>query len=152
VLLAACVAALVLPVATAGGGEKFFKVRVAKKESGPYSVFQKVNIPVGESKSAYFKVKNKADSNLLHMNFNDNIPDPNPDFKVKWFRGDNNITSEVESEDGYPFTLKEDKPLIIRAKVKHLDPGAGVCIDAGAEGDDVGDSLAVLGVNTDCAV
>jgi hypothetical protein len=153
VVLAACVAALALPVATAGGGEKFFKVRVAKQESGPYSVFQKVHIPVGEAKSAYFKVKNKANENLLHMNFNDNSPDPNPeDYNVRWFKGDNDISSQVKSEDGYPFTLKQDKPLIIRVKVKHLDPGDGACVDGEAAGDDVGDSIAVLGVNTLCTL
>lgn len=142
-----------LPVATAGGGEKFFNVKVAKHQDGPYSDYQTMNLPVGETKSAYFKVRNKANSNLLHMNFNDNTPDPDPeDFKVKWFKRDNNITSEVKSKSGYQFTLKQDKPLVIRAKVKHLDPGDGACIEGEAEGLDVGDDIALLAVNTKCSL
>jgi hypothetical protein len=154
VLLAACIAALGLPVATAGGGEKFFTVRVAKDQNGPWKVSQNVNIPVGEAKGAYFRVKSRADGNLPNMNFNDFTDDPNSeDYKVNWFKGKDKISSEVKSAEGYEFTLKPDKPLVIRAKVKHVaDPGDGTCVDGWAERDVGDDSFALLAVNTECSL
>jgi hypothetical protein len=130
VLLAASVAALLLVAGTAGARlTPSVGLKVSKHRDGPYDLVTAVNVPLGQSKSVYFKGKNNLEENLEATFDDDGSSSGLENFAVKWFRGHRNITSDVKG-GGYDFTLKPDKQAIFRAKLTHNDPGDGFCLEA----------------------
>ena len=154
VLLALCAAALTAALMLSAGtaGARLtppVTLKVAKHKDGPYAYDQVVNVPVGKSKSVYFKAKNTTGENV-DAEFDDNGSSSGlENFVVKWFRGDKNISSEVKGS-GYDFPLKANKQAILRAKLTHSDPGSGFCLDGEATANLI-TSFAGVAVNQKCS-
>ena len=126
--LASC-GALALTAAPAIAGAPPFEVEASKHQDGPYiDGVQAVNVPVGETKSLYWKVKHVS-GGKLEMRFNDALTQsPNPEgLKIRWFKGTKEITEKVKGV-GYKFRLPKDSRRIFRARVKAVGASEGACV------------------------
>jgi hypothetical protein len=118
--------------APASAGEVQYRFKTAKHATGPFTQTDKaLNVPVGRSKTVYWKVKSAADAKM-DLLFDDAVtPNPNPPgFRIRWFRGKTNITPEVKGA-GFAFALKPGKAKVLRSVVKHKAPSAAFCLSAG---------------------
>lgn len=150
----ACVAAVVAmvvlgSVATADAGVFVPNSFWAREPGGPYSHdVLNINLAEGKAKTVYFKAKS-VDPDDADVTLRASAP---AGYKVKWFRGINNVTSEVNqmSPGGFTFHLKSGKSKVFRVKVKALTDPEGQCVNV---------TLAVpmasvgqtLGLNETCA-
>jgi hypothetical protein len=146
------VALITADAAGAGGGQPP-TLRVAKKPEGPYAnAWQDVNLPPGEAKNFYFKVKNKTSSNIdTELS---GTGDDLPDFKVRWFRGNNDITDDVVQPGAIDVTLDPGEVRRYRARVKHRDvqpDQATYCLVLFADGM-FATRVAIVGIEAHCAV
>ena len=104
-----------------------FDVTASKHKQGGYTGNpQDATIKQGKTKTFYWKVtaNNLTDQELVF----DDAAGSEPGYKVKWFKGKKNITEDVTSDDGYPFTLKQDKASKLRAKVKYTGGSEILCL------------------------
>ena len=150
--LATACAVLALGAGQAAAAPAFF-TSVSKHKGGPFTEsVQSVSIPPGATKTLYWKVRsNGGNPPPYELSFDDGITkDPNPPgFKIKWFRKDRNITSEVKGP-GYEFKVDTEHPKVFRAQVRAVDEGS-FCLAGRAyftEGTPAADS-AYFGVNGD---
>ena len=121
--------ALALSPSAQGRGDSW-ATKVAKDKDGPYGVVTKASVPNGDSKTLWWRVTSKADSDL-NVAFVDDTGGT-PGFKVKWFKGDDNVSSDV-NEFGYEFVLHPDQSKYFRGVVTRTRQNADpVCIEAGA--------------------
>lgn len=126
--LAGC-GALALAAAPASAGGPPFDVSVSKHRDGPYvETTQSVNVPIGDAKSLYWKVKHLS-GGKLEMRFTDALTEfPNPPgLEIRWFKGHNEITDEVKSS-GYEFALPSGSRKFFRARVKAVGTSDGACV------------------------
>ncbi len=126
--LASC-GVLALSAAPASAGAPPFEVKASKHSDGPYlDTLQSVNVPIGDMKSLYWKVKHVS-GGALEMRFTDALTQtPNPEgLKIRWFKGTKEITNEVKSS-GYEFTLPNGSRKFFRARVKAVGPSDGACV------------------------
>ena len=138
-------------VAPAAAGSPAPKVEFAKKSAGPYSEYIKKNVPDGETKPAYLRVRSKADANQPATLTDAYLVEPGPDYTVKWFQGKKNITSDMNDE-GYEFTLKPDKDRIFKTKIKAPEGAQGICITASVEVPNLVFSNASIDVNGETCI
>jgi hypothetical protein len=106
-------------------GEFPVRVKIAKKEGGPFS-FMALHATVDDApKDFYVKVINGTNHDQEATLEDLSAGSGEPNFKIRWLRGEQGITSEVQG-GGYGFGLKPGKPKVFRAVVKPLapDPGA----------------------------
>ena len=149
-LLGACVlaAALAIPAGALAGAE--LQVRTAKKASGPYAEFTRLNIPDGEAKNGYVRVKNKLDKKVGVTLTYEIVVVSDPEYTIRWFKGKKNITADV-SNAGYDFGLRPGRSKVFRTKIKAPNGAEPMCMSAGT---DIGGSFsgnAFLSVNGNCA-
>ncbi len=126
--LASC-GALALTAVPAVAGDPPFEVKASKHEDGPYvETTQTVNVPIGDAKSLYWKVKHVS-GGALEMRFTDALTaSPNPEgLKIRWFKGTKEITNEVKGS-GYEFTLLNGSRKFFRAKVRAVGASDGACV------------------------
>ena len=126
--LASC-GALALTAAPVFAGDPPFEVTASKHRDGPYlATTQSVNVPIGDAKSLYWKVKHVS-GGALEMRFTDALTEsPNPKgLKIRWFKGTKEITNEVKGS-GYEFTLPNGSRKFFRARVKAVGPSDGACV------------------------
>ena len=148
-LLGACVVAAVLaiPAGALAGAE--LQVRTAKKASGPYAQVTRLNIPDGESKNGYVRVKNKLDKKVGATLTYEIVIVSDPEYTIRWFKGKKNITSDVANA-GYDFGLRPGKSKIFRARIKAPNGAEPMCMSAVT---DIGGSFsgnAFLAANSNC--
>jgi hypothetical protein len=127
-LVLSTIAALAL-TAPAIGGQPPIDVKAAKHKDGPYAeTTQDVNVPIGEARSLWWKVKHVS-GGKLDVRFTDAMTEfPNPDgLKIRWFKGDKEITDAVKGA-GYDFKLPKGSRKLFRAKVKAVGPSKGACV------------------------
>jgi hypothetical protein len=129
VALAAIVVLAVVGLAAAGGPAP--KVQVAKHKGGTYTGFVNANVPDGETKVRYVRVRSRADANQP-ANLTAELDVEGPQYTIKWFAGQENITPEIEG-DGYEFVLKPNKDRIFKVKIKAPQEAEGGCITAAVE-------------------
>jgi L-alanine-DL-glutamate epimerase-like enolase superfamily enzyme len=111
--------AIVADPVSAGGPAPTLKV--AKHADGPYSSdIDQVNIPLGEAKSLHFKVKNE-NSTTVNAQLEGSSAEMLVVYRVKWFRGDKNITEKITSADGINVSLDPGTVKRYRARVKHRE-------------------------------
>lgn len=125
----ACCGSLALTAMPSFAGDPFFEVRASKHRDGPYlETMQDVNVPIGDAKSLYWKVKHIT-GGTLEMRFTDALTEtPNPEgLEIRWFRGTKEITTEVKGS-GYEFKLPKDSRKLFRARVKAVGPSDGACV------------------------
>jgi hypothetical protein len=124
------IAAVALPATQASALAPPFTTTGAKAKSGPYKAeIQRVKIAVGSSKTLYWRVRENYDTNQ-QLRFDDaSTPNPNPPgYKVRWFRGKQDITSAVKAPGGYTFVLKAGARKVFRARVKRRAAGSPFCL------------------------
>jgi hypothetical protein len=127
--LALAIVALAFAAAPALGGDPPIDVKGSKHKDGPYAeTMQGVNVPIGEAKSLWWKVKHIS-GGKLDVRFTDALTvNPNPEgLKIRWFRGDKDITEAVKGA-GYDFKLPKGSRKLFRAKVKAVGPSEGACV------------------------
>ena len=97
-------------------------VLVAKDKDGPY-LSSGGNLHIkDQAKSVFFQVRNEV-SSPQEFTFEDDSFDPGRrDYRVRWFRGQQEVTDEVRSPGGYVFTLQGEKARIFEAVVKPVEP------------------------------
>jgi hypothetical protein len=125
--LASC-GALALTAAPAFAGPPF-DVKASKHKDGPYlETTQSVSVPIGDTKSLYWKVKHVS-GGALEMRFTDALTQsPNPEgLKIRWFKGTKEITNEVKGS-GYEFTLPNGSRKFFRARVRAVGASDGACV------------------------
>jgi hypothetical protein len=152
-LISAALVALVamaVGATTASAGDPFVKVRAAKHKDGPYLHNpQGLMLPAGESKTLYWRVKNIAPDQKLELRFDDAATDPEDDYRVRWFKGHENITSDV-SGPGFEFKLKAGAKKLFSARVKHRTNSGILCLGGQASGSLVNPDAAYFNVNGPC--
>ncbi len=155
VLLATAATALVVaaaaPVAEAGDLEASVKVAEGDK-SGPYHGFlQNVNVKLGKTKTLWWRVKGKGNTETLDLNFSDDGSSSMlENFKVRWFKHGEDKTEEIQGE-GKPFHLDPGESKYFESRVKRIDPGDGFCIEGGLAFDMFNSAGTFAGVATECA-
>jgi hypothetical protein len=97
-------------------------------------------------------VKNKSAGDQAPASLSD-LASPIPDYKVQWFRGNENISAEVKGA-GYEFDLAAGQSKYFSSRIKRVGPEGDACLDARVRDENqtvAGD--AVMGVNTNqCAL
>lgn len=124
---AIAVAALLAPFA-ASAGEPDASLTVAKHADGPYGTVTTVNIPAGQSKSVYWRVKNQSPGKLTDLLLSDSDTDYPVGWKARWYRGQKEITEGVQG-GGHEFTLKKDASARFRLKLKAGDEADQWCVN-----------------------
>jgi hypothetical protein len=132
-LVAGMIAAALVLTAAAGSASALTPqvvTKAGKHKSGPFTHdLQHINVPVGKAKTVYWQVKNKNGA-PLDMEFNDAATgDGNTEgFRIHWFTGKKNISSDVKG-DGYEFHMKTDAKKLFSAVVRHRSNGSpGFCL------------------------
>jgi hypothetical protein len=114
-LALAAALALALPV-SASAGQPLVSLKVAKHKGGPYATGQPASIGLNQAKDFYWKVKNITNARLPEVLLTDNT-DTSPGWIVRWFRGKDNITTDVQG-GGYEFGLRAGKAKVFRSRLK----------------------------------
>jgi hypothetical protein len=136
VTIIACMAALgasLIAVPAIAGGPGTPKVTGAKQKDGPYSL--KTNVKLKRAKNLYVKVKSTHDQNQTATISENRIGPGETDYQVNWFRGDENISHDVQTS-GYDFPLKPEKAKIFRVRVKpEADAPRKMCLYSNVQVD-----------------
>jgi hypothetical protein len=138
------VAAIALP-ASASAGEPAVSLKVAKHKDGPYKPEVRTNIKLNQAKDFYWKARNVTDAEFPDVLLTDDGPYPTG-WIVRWFRGDDNITSDVRG-DGYEFVLQPGKSKLFRSRLKPTKTADEVCHAAGAGPSEPATDFALVVVN-----
>ena len=126
--VAACVAAIVLP-ASASAGDPVVSLKVAKHKDGPYKTVQTTHIAPPDAKDFYWKVRNPTDAKLPDVLLTAGEVS-SAGWIARWFRGDDQITSDVEG-GGYEFALRPGKSKLFRSRLKPTEIAKKqLCFDA----------------------
>jgi hypothetical protein len=91
-----------------------FHLRVAKNPDGPFKDAVTAQLGVDDARNFYLRAKNRTadpDDFSLGLDFEQG------DYGLKYFRGTNNITSEVKG-DGYDFELAPGQVKKFRVRIK----------------------------------
>ena len=125
-----------------------WQVQVSKHKDGPYVVpLAEANIPPGDTKNLYYKVKSQSDADYDGLRFDDSSSNPGQaGFRVKWFKGKTNITKKVRG-NGYRFDLPGDESRRFRAKVRATNDAEQMCLTGRAGKELLGDAAGVFDVN-----
>ena len=117
--------ALAAPAPALGG----VRVEVAKHKSGPWSPGGlNVHIPTGNSKNFYIRIKSTSHhAQAKQVNLSERRSVDGPDYQVSWFKGKQDISSEVQTS-GHDFTLKHDQTKRFRLRVTALDGSDQECV------------------------
>ena len=130
--------ALGLAAAPASAGEPPV-LKVARHKSGPYSDNIGFNLGAGQSKDYFLKARavpgTGPQAGNLRQPFKTLV-------KTKYFKGDQNITQEVASVDGFDFILK-DKAKRFRGVVKDTELSSAECFIVQLEGSSGNDGVTV---------
>jgi hypothetical protein len=121
-----------LVVPPAGAGDPVARVTIAKNTSGPFSDLISRQIPDGEAKNSYLKVKNTGTQSGVFVVQGDWAGDLLP----KWFKGftgTKNVTDKVASMSGYEITLDSKETRKFRLRVKTVGPEIEGCVATGAD-------------------
>jgi hypothetical protein len=147
-LATALVALATAPPAT--GGEEFpVALKVAKKKDGPYHPsLNAISLAEGQTKSFWFRAKNKTDERLKDLILDDGPFPIDDDLSVRWFQGDDNVSPQVQG-GGLEFNLKPRKAKRFRMRVKATGP-AEDCLTGQVEVPSVDTVAATVGINVSC--
>jgi hypothetical protein len=132
------VAALVLAVGAGSASALAPQVvtKAGKQKSGPFTHdLQHLNVPVGKAKRVYWQVKNKNGA-PLDVVFDDAATEgPQTEgFRINWFRGKKNISSDVKG-GGYEFHMKTGAKKLFSAVVRHRSNASpGFCLGGQTSG------------------
>ena len=122
-LTATLLALAAIPSALAAErGDAPFGVKVANSKDGKFKKVLTANLPAGERKDYFFRLRLKGDQPDHSVIFDDALTqDPHPDgYRVQWYRNGENVSSEVKGP-GYALTLKAGKPRYFQVRVKALE-------------------------------
>jgi hypothetical protein len=126
-----CAGLAVAPAVAGGPGTP--KVTGAKHKDGPYALTTHVKLK--RAKNVYVKVKSTHDQNQTATLTEGSVGPGDADYQVKWFRGDEDISHDVQTS-GYDFTLKPEKAKIFRVRVKpEADSPRKVCLFSNVQVD-----------------
>jgi hypothetical protein len=131
-LLALFMLVVAIP-ATAAHRGVFVKAEVAKHKDGPWKHGAHVQIPTGEKKSLYLRIKNvTSPAQSLDATLTEGTDGGPPDYRHTWFKGfagDTDISHDVQTS-GYDFTLRHGKTKRFRVRVKAIDGSNPECLVA----------------------
>lgn len=148
-LAAAVLAALAL-AAPAGAGDSPFILKVAKDKDGPYAEgFTDVKLQDGQVKDFFFRVRNREPDPFNDMRFTEEFGPPPKGLILRWFRGDENITSAVQGT-GHVFNLPSDGRRYFKLVAKAQAGDLGHCLGAEADFQNTISDFAYLQLNKNC--
>jgi hypothetical protein len=142
------VTALVLFVAGSAlalGGLQL-SVKTAKKADGPYAAITPIKVPDEEAKSAYVKVKSKAEKPVGATLSEERVAFSGPEYATDWFKGKKKITADLH-DDGYDFTAKPGKTKRFRVRIKAPEGAEGLCLAAATDIGGTADAAGYIAVN-----
>jgi hypothetical protein len=120
---ALAVLALAAPAAEAGG----LQVRVAKSADGPYQTGEpRLNVGAGTTKTGYIRAANKGVATAT-LTLTQLIYPPPAAYKLRWFKGQRNITGDVRTS-GFEFKLKPETRKTFRVRVTPKDTPDEACL------------------------
>ncbi len=108
-----------------------FVVKASKHHPRGYSSesVQRASVGADKTKNFYWKIKTRRAAKQRVSLDDASSPFPNPDgFKVKWFRGRHNISSQVKGANGFKFVVKRQEPQTFRARVTAREPNKDFCL------------------------
>ena len=131
---------------------------VAKSPEGPWKQEIKVNLAPGQARNVYLRVKSSTGDPEPSTVWQPN--ETSAKLRVKYFRGGQNISSEVKTftsttPSGYEFTASPDKFKKFRVRVKGLNSTGTLtdCVTQFWAPDELGavDEATNTGINDNCA-
>ena len=147
-IVAAVMTAAALPSSSAAGViAPQVKLKVAKHEGGPYKEFQAINIPDGDVKNLFWRVKNVSSKRLKEVHLSDSSTNYPLAWGVKWFQREKDITDDVHTSDGHTFGLKRGRSKTFRQRLKAPFKAGSFCDTARAGGPNASLDLATVSVN-----
>ena len=147
-LLLGALVALLLTAAPAGAGAEDLGVKSAKHKDGPYRVDTRINMDVGETRSLWWRVKSKG-SSVQKVQF-DEPTDDTDGYRVRWYRGNDDITTEVNDDEGYRFGLQAGRSVYFQAELKRRPAGDVACLYGEATNDLIAYVAATASINDTC--
>jgi hypothetical protein len=132
-VLAFAVALAVVAVAASANAHRgvFVRAEVAKHKAGPWKHGAHVQIPTGEAKNVYLRIKNvTSPAQSLDVTLTEGTDGGLPDYRHTWFKGfkgDTDISHDVQTS-GYDFTLRHGKTKRFRVRVKAIDGSNPECL------------------------
>lgn len=147
-VVALALGAPALLATTANSRGTGFDLKVSKHEDGPFRELARLSVNGNQTRSATWLAKSKSDNDQGMRLFS---AADDRGYRIKWFRGDKNITEEVEDSPGYKLTLKGRTSKLFTVEVKRGEAALqNTCVEASlADQSLVFSDLAVVGVNTD---
>ena len=125
--LGVCAAGALLLVAipsapAAKRGTVPFSVKVAPTKTAKFKKEITVDLPMGERKDWFFRLKLKPGEEDHAVFFDDAFTDaPHPDgYRVQWYKNGENVSSEVKGS-GMDLTLNDGAPKYFQVKIRALD-------------------------------
>ena len=146
--IVAAAAATFLVAPAQGGPEDPFSIKAAKSKNGQYKNSVFVELAPGDKRTLWLRVKRHGAVNeaTLHADY---FPIDKPGFSLRWFKGDKEITDDVESLDGQALRVKAGGSRYVSVRAKS-ETEAGLCAAASLQAEDVFvDSASLLYNNED---
>lgn len=146
-LLAGLSAMIVLVVAAAPAlGGDLFLTQVSKTKDGTYGTEVHLNLPADGKRRAFFKMTNNT-AESVEATFTQGSTEGSPKIKLRWYRGAQDITSDVRG-DGYVENIDASSSIVIKLKAKAT--GNGAKCTSGVGDTETAHTLAYVAINDPC--
>jgi hypothetical protein len=137
---------LVVAAAPALAGDLFL-TQVSKTRDGTYGTDVHLNLPPDGKKRAFFKMTNNT-AESVEATFSQGPTEGSPKIKLRWYRGAQDITSDVKG-DGYAETIDATSSIVIKLKARRT--GAGAKCTSGVGDTETAHTLAYVAINDICS-
>jgi len=128
------------------------RIRVSTSKAGPFKKFVQASMGQGARRTIHWRVTNTGgQDSSVRLDDDGTFYD---DFKVRWFRGDLDISDDVKGFEGFSFTSKPGKARLFSMRVRRTPiSGAGACMRGRVVTEPaMNTDRAVLGINAGPAV
>jgi hypothetical protein len=108
----------------------YLTAKVSKHADGPFSA-EPIHATVGsKARSFYVRAENNNPSAKMQVQLTDaSFAETASDYRIRWYRGEHDITQSAHSTDGYVFKLAAQSNKVFRAKVKpRVSHPGGLCL------------------------
>ena len=127
----AAVALMAIGAPSASAGLTGISVKVAKQKDGEYQNYLgNVNVPANGERNLWFRIRAAASNEEQRsLRFGDDGSCSElENFKVKWFKHGDNVSSDVRTE-GHPFKIAPGERSSSTRRITRTDPGEGFCLE-----------------------
>jgi hypothetical protein len=92
-------------------------VEAAKHKDGPYSKFDSVPVTVRHERDLFLRVTSNGSTHDVAL-FDQKCCDGSHDYRVRYFRGQNNVTQDARSDEGAHFNVAFGAPKLVRIEIE----------------------------------